>query len=421
MKRGLILAPGRVLARNRAETPRRRRRSTSAGTRRAALAAHVVGYSTISRSRAGLEKSLNGDAHRHRGRALRPRRAAARRASQRADRRRHGRHDARPPRAAGRARAARPPLRRGGGARPAEREAARDGLLAELQPEPRRGELREDRRDHGGLPARGAARQPRLPGPLSAGLDLQGRDAVGRARVEPLRADSTFVDPGYCIAYGKRVNNFDTSRPFGNLSTSRPRCSTRSTRCSATSARRSARSGSSTRRRSSASTSARRSRRPTSERYPSGLYRNGELWYPERNPDVDAGRMAFGQERMLVTPLQMAMVAGGIGNAGIVMRPCVVEKLVSPQGQTRRPHAPRAARPRRRPGQRARHPGHDGARGPGRHRAPRRRSRATASAARRARPRRASPAGTRPGSSPSPAGRASGPRSRSRSCSRTSP
>ena len=29
---------------------------------------------------------------------------------------------------------------------------------------------------------------------------------------------STFVDPGYCIVYGKRVNNFDTSRPFGTLS-----------------------------------------------------------------------------------------------------------------------------------------------------------------------------------------------------------
>ena len=39
---------------------------------------------------------------------------------------------------------------------------------------------------------------------------------------------------------------------------------------------------------------------PDGERYPSGLYRNGELWYPKRNPDVDAGRMAFGQERMLV-------------------------------------------------------------------------------------------------------------------------
>jgi peptidoglycan glycosyltransferase len=37
---------------------------------------------------------------------------------------------------------------------------------------------------------------------------------------------------------------------------------------------------------------------------------------------------------MLVTPLQMAMVAGGIGTAGIVMRPYVVQKVVSPQGKT---------------------------------------------------------------------------------------
>ena len=45
--------------------------------------------------------------------------------------------------------------------------------------------------------------------------------------------------------------------------------------------------------------------------------------------------MAFGQERLLVTPLQMAMVAGTIGNAGILMRPYVVEKIVSPRGKTR--------------------------------------------------------------------------------------
>ena len=29
---------------------------------------------------------------------------------------------------------------------------------------------------------------------------------------------STFDDPGYCTVYGKRVNNFDTERPFGTLS-----------------------------------------------------------------------------------------------------------------------------------------------------------------------------------------------------------
>ena len=45
--------------------------------------------------------------------------------------------------------------------------------------------------------------------------------------------------------------------------------------------------------------------------------------------------MAFGQERLLVTPLQMAMVAGTIGNDGILMRPYVVEKTVTPNGKTR--------------------------------------------------------------------------------------
>ena len=43
--------------------------------------------------------------------------------------------------------------------------------------------------------------------------------------------------------------------------------------------------------------------------------------------------MAFGQERLLVTPLQMAMVAGTIGNGGILMRPYVVDKIVSPERQ----------------------------------------------------------------------------------------
>jgi peptidoglycan glycosyltransferase len=44
--------------------------------------------------------------------------------------------------------------------------------------------------------------------------------------------------------------------------------------------------------------------------------------------------MAFGQERLLVTPMQMAMVAGAVGNAGILMRPWVVERISSPNGKT---------------------------------------------------------------------------------------
>ena len=154
--------------------------------------------------------------------------------------------------------------------------------------------------------------------------------ALGSNRWEP---GSTFVDPGYCIAYGKRVNNFDTSRPFGTIDlASALQYSVNSVFCNIGKALGAKRILDQARKfgfyeRPPLET-------PENERYPSGLYRRGELWYPERNSDVDAGRMAFGQERMLVTPLQMAMVAAGIGNAGIVMRPYVVEKLVSPKGQT---------------------------------------------------------------------------------------
>ena len=50
--------------------------------------------------------------------------------------------------------------------------------------------------------------------------------------------------------------------------------------------------------------------------------RERKLFDPkDPNSQVDPGRLAFGQERMLVTPLQMAMVAAGIANKGAVMTP----------------------------------------------------------------------------------------------------
>ena len=85
---------------------------------------------------------------------------------------------------------------------------------------------------------------------------------------------------------------------------------------------------------------------PVDERLPSGLYRGGSLYYPRLDSDVDAGRMAFGQERMLVTPLQMAMVAGAIGFGGKLMEPQVVDRIVAPGGRVierGRPHLIRRA------------------------------------------------------------------------------
>jgi peptidoglycan glycosyltransferase len=163
-------------------------------------------------------------------------------------------------------------------------------------------------------------------------------------------AASTFDDPGYCVAYGRRVNNFDTSSPFGRhtLATAL-QYSVNSTFCKIGQA-----------------LGAKRIldeakdfgfyelpplETPEDERRASGLYsqRGRELYYPKRDSDVDAGRMAFGQERLLVTPLQMAMVAGTIGNAGILMRPHVVDRIVSPDREpiveTRRHRIRRAVEP----------------------------------------------------------------------------
>ena len=71
---------------------------------------------------------------------------------------------------------------------------------------------------------------------------------------------------------------------------------------------------------------------PSEEVLISGLYRNGRLYDPKTDSEVDPGRLAFGQERLVVTPLQMALVAAGVANAGVVMEPKLVERIVSPDG-----------------------------------------------------------------------------------------
>jgi peptidoglycan glycosyltransferase len=49
---------------------------------------------------------------------------------------------------------------------------------------------------------------------------------------------------------------------------------------------------------------------------------------------MDPGRLAFGQDKLLVTPLQMALVAAAVANGGDVMEPHLVKKVVSPGGST---------------------------------------------------------------------------------------
>ncbi len=73
---------------------------------------------------------------------------------------------------------------------------------------------------------------------------------------------------------------------------------------------------------------------PADERSPSGLYKGSHLDDPKDPNKVDVGRLAFGQFTMLVTPLQMAMVAATVGNGGVVPKPYVVQRIVAPDGST---------------------------------------------------------------------------------------
>jgi penicillin-binding protein A len=53
------------------------------------------------------------------------------------------------------------------------------------------------------------------------------------------------------------------------------------------------------------------------------------------NPGLmDPGRLAFGQDKLLVTPLQMALVAAGVANDGTIMEPHLIKKVTAPGGGT---------------------------------------------------------------------------------------
>ena len=80
---------------------------------------------------------------------------------------------------------------------------------------------------------------------------------------------------------------------------------------------------------------------PPQERAASGLYKNGKLFDPSNESQIDPGRLAFGQFSMLATPLQMAMVGQTIANHGEEAQPYLVDRVVAPDGSivTRtRPH-----------------------------------------------------------------------------------
>jgi penicillin-binding protein A len=149
--------------------------------------------------------------------------------------------------------------------------------------------------------------------------------------------ESRFYDPGYCIEYGQRVRNAgnpEAPETFGNVDfTSGLAHSINSVFCNIG-------------KDIGAGTILRYAERfgfyslpplelPEDERVESGLYNRGRLFSPKRPAtQVDPGRLAFGQERLQVTPLQMAMVSAAVANHGVLMRPRLIERVVSPEGKT---------------------------------------------------------------------------------------
>jgi penicillin-binding protein A len=153
-------------------------------------------------------------------------------------------------------------------------------------------------------------------------------------------AGTTFNDRGYCIEYGKPVYNYDTDSPFGTVSFHQAlQYSINSVFCEVgkqLGARQILEYG----------------RRfgmyadpglelPGTEQRPSGLYENGRPFFPKEDADADPGRLAFGQERLGITPLQMAMVASAIANDGVLMQPYLVELVRAPGGKVVLRHEPK--------------------------------------------------------------------------------
>jgi penicillin-binding protein A len=158
--------------------------------------------------------------------------------------------------------------------------------------------------------------------------------------------DSVFNDPGYCEEYGKHVSNAgnpDQNGPeaFGNVTLAQGlQHSINSVYCNIG-------------KKIGAGSILDYAKKygfyaspdvelPADAQSPSGLYQHHELFRP-KHPEyqVDPGRLAFGQERLLVTPLQMAMVAATIANGGVLMKPHLIDEVRTQSGTlvTRvRPH-----------------------------------------------------------------------------------
>jgi penicillin-binding protein A len=160
--------------------------------------------------------------------------------------------------------------------------------------------------------------------------------------------DSAFYDPGYCYEYGQKVSNAgDPEAPeaFGNVNLSQAfQHSINAVFCDIG-------------KKLGARTVIDQAKKfgfyskppielPSNEVAASGEYDFRKHALFDDAGRADPGRLAFGQDKMLVTPLQMAMVASAVANNGVIMQPRLVKKVTDPHGHTLvkiKPHAYRRA------------------------------------------------------------------------------
>jgi penicillin-binding protein A len=149
--------------------------------------------------------------------------------------------------------------------------------------------------------------------------------------------DSRFDDPGYCVEYGQKVSNAlnpdQTAESYGNVdflqayehSINAVFCNIGKTLGAGKVLDAAKKFG---------FYSKPPIELPSNEVAASGLYNLKTHKLYDNTAIVDPGRLAFGQEHLLVTPLQMAMVAGAVANGGKVMEPHLIKKVTNPSGKT---------------------------------------------------------------------------------------
>jgi penicillin-binding protein A len=79
---------------------------------------------------------------------------------------------------------------------------------------------------------------------------------------------------------------------------------------------------------------------PADEMSASGEH-DGESIVAPTSPSVDVGRLGIGQDKLEVTPLQMAEVAAAVANHGRLMAPHLAQRIVDSEGRTVQTISPR--------------------------------------------------------------------------------